>query len=181
MENKNLNLPIYKQEIQPNFNLYQQNNYSLIHPQYQPSHFSDNCINNIVKTLPPIYRERLADYALVECQNVTTSWIKQYGFSYLSKYNSDENFFFLPLTNDGFNLNKWSEYSTKNKISREKLNEFISQLNSQFQLKNLIKTAKRCIDLVIMLSIILSILGFILCILFLILELTNILKKSYTY
>ena len=113
--------------------------------------------------------------------NVTTSWIKQYGFSYLSIYNSDENFFFLPLTNDGFNLNKWNEYSTKNKISREKLNEFISQLNSQFQLKNLIKTAKRCIDLLIMLSIILSILGFILCILFLILELTNILKKSYTY
>ena len=146
MDCKNINLPIISKENQINTSLYsQQNNLevsSLIHPQYQPTHFSENCINNVVRTRNPLERMHWNDYVMVRCSNVTTAWINLYGFSYLSSYSNEENYFFIPLADDGFNLNNWTENSTKNKITREKLNEFISQFNSQFDIINLIKTVK---------------------------------------
>ena len=131
------------QQNQTNLNINQQNNLEVtLHPHYQSTHFSDKCIHNVVKILPPLQVEYWTDYVMIRCPNVTTSWIEFYGFSYLTVLPSDENYFFFPLTDTGFNLNSWNEYSTKNKITREKLNEFISQLNTKFDLIAKIKTAK---------------------------------------
>ena len=140
-----------------------------IHPQYQTSHFSNRCIQHLVKTLPPTDRKYLKEYCYVKCPNVTTVWINSYGFSYLTSYSNDENYFFLPLTDNGFNLNDWNENSTNNKVSRENLSEFISQLNSQFEISKLIKTLKEKIKKRHLIFLIFAIVFFILSITFFIL------------
>ena len=142
-----------------------QSNFS-IHPQYQPNNFSDNCIQHLVRTLPPTERKNLNEYCFVKCPNVTTAWINSYGFSYLTSFSNDENYYFCPRTDYGFNLNSWTERSTNNKVTREKLKEFIVQLNTQFKISQNIQTARNAIKkrrLIFSLLTIINLILFIIC------------------
>jgi len=65
---------------------------------------------------------------------VTTAWVSSYGFSYLTSFSNDPNYFFIPRTNNGFTIDTWNESSTKNKITRDKMNEFLNQINNQYNI-----------------------------------------------
>ena len=137
-----LNVPVnnfHQTNIQIN------SNYS-IHPQYQSNYFNNNCVHHLVRTLPATDRKYYKNYCYVKCPNVTTVWIDSEGFSYLTSYSNDQNYFFCPRNDNGFNIKTWTEQKTNNKITLEKLNEFILQLNNEFKISDNIKIAKKTIN-----------------------------------
>ena len=113
-----------------------------IHPQFQPSIFNSNSVNHVVRALPAIDRKWYNKFSYVKCPNITTSWVDSYGFSYLTAFNNDQNYYFAPLTDTGVSMSAWNESLTKNKVTREKMTEFIFQVNSQFNLAETVKKAK---------------------------------------
>jgi hypothetical protein len=137
------NLP--NKEIMNFPNVYQalnSSNYN-IHPIYEPNiPLSVKNVEHVVRVLPPNDRRYLDSYAYVKCPNVTTFWISSYGFSYLTSYSNDGNYFFLPRSDNGFGLSTWNESLTDNKVSREKMTEFIFELNNQFSISSIIKQAR---------------------------------------
>jgi hypothetical protein len=82
------------------------------------------------------------EYAYVKCNNVTTIWINGQGFSFLTKYSNDQNYFFLPLTESGFSLMNWNEGLTKNKVSRPKMEQFAIEVNNQGKVAQNLEKAK---------------------------------------
>jgi len=115
----------------------------IIHPIYEPNiPISNKSVEHIVRILPPNERRYIDSYTYVKCPNVTTFWISSYGFSYLTSYSNDENYFFLPRSDNGFGLATWKESFTKNKVSKEKMTEFIFELNNQFSINSIIKQAR---------------------------------------
>ena len=139
--------PSNQQNIQITSNVFQQSNRLRqfeIHPQYQPSHFSSGCKEHVIKILRPVKRRYYQNYSYVICPNITTTWLKSYGgFSYLTSYSNDENNYFFPLTNEGFKLDiTWTDQDTKFKVSREKLSQFIYDLNNEFKIPEYIYKAK---------------------------------------
>ncbi|MFM7857175.1 MAG: hypothetical protein ACKO96_35965, partial [Flammeovirgaceae bacterium] len=65
----------------------------------------------------------------VSCNSVTTTWLGNYGYSYLSTYANDSNYFFLSRDKEGFTIREWSEEKTLYKISKEKTIQFINDFS----------------------------------------------------
>ena len=151
--------PIYVQpsindsnkNLQQNINTFQQYNFHVnnvqsnvvtphqninihrVSPQFSPTNIpaSDNPIH-VVRLLSPTERVLKGEmYAYVKCPNVTTMWIENSGFSYLSKYTNDQNYFFLPLKKTGFSLETWNESFTKNKVDRSSMQQFVTNVNNE--------------------------------------------------
>jgi len=99
------------------------------YPHFAPSLAQENRLH-VVRTLPPTDRVlEKGEYAYVKCPNITTMWIKLQAFSYLTNYHNDQNYFFLPLTDNGFDLSMWNESETKGKVTRDKMQQFIYDCN----------------------------------------------------
>jgi hypothetical protein len=127
------NVPIYTNPVMhmgPSF---------AVHSQYIPNHFNQSSTSHVVRCLPPSDRQWTTDYAYVKCPNVTTCWVSSYGFSYLTSFSNDQNYFFVPRTENGFTMETWNESATKNKLSRDKMNDFFFQLNSQYNISQKVK------------------------------------------
>ena len=109
--------------------------------QYQPCDL-DTSITHVVNTLPPMKRISTQNFSKVECSNVTTIWMENFGFTYLTSFGNDHNYFFLPREDDGFSLKDWQESYTFNKISRQQMSQFVDQFNAISKISSIISSYK---------------------------------------
>ena len=142
-DQNNLHNPLVQNQNQnPNYgelNSY----YKINNPAFEPSIFSSSSQNQIVRVLPPNERINKSDYSYVKCKNITTYWINGFGFSFLTNILLDPVHFFLLLTGKGFNISTWNENLTRNKVSRDKMEEFINQVNRESNIEvNIVKGKK---------------------------------------
>jgi len=109
----------------------------LIHHPYQPNDIPTSVIH-VVRVLPPMERVYTENYSKVACGSVTTMWLGNYGYSYLSNYANDSNYFFIPRDKDGFTLNNWTEAITLYKLQKDKLTQFINEFNKVSNIANIV-------------------------------------------
>jgi len=146
---------------------------SLIRSPYQPNHFiNQNCVTHIVRKLNPSESFNTSSFAKVRCDNITTMWVDSIGFSYLTTTANDQNYFFLPQKEKGFDLEGWDDSNTNYKINRNQISNFVGEINNVFNNGNHVEEAtlkykrsfKKCLSLFIvsMLIFIVSFLFFLL-------------------
>jgi hypothetical protein len=114
------------------------NQIPVIHNQYQPTDIPTNVIH-VVRALPPMERVFTENYSKVACSSITTMWLGNYGYSYLSNYANDSNYFFIPRDKDGFTLNNWTEANTLYKLQKEKMTQFINEFNKVSNVASIVK------------------------------------------
>jgi len=71
-------------------------------------------------------------YQIIVSTNITTVFIENTFFSYLTNPQNDNHNFFLMREADYFDIDQWEPSMTGNRISEEKMEEFVTQLNFYF-------------------------------------------------
>ena len=77
-------------------------------------------------------------YKIIVSSIITTIFMDNDYFSYLTNPENDENNFFLLREGDYFDINQWDPEATGNKINEEKMQEFVSQLNFFFSTNDIV-------------------------------------------